>query len=125
MHKTSSDRARTWLAWIRIVNGALGLAAQSFLAKRVSGKAEANPAATYAFRLFGIRTVLIGLDLLSRERDVRDRAVGGAFRIHASDTMTAASLALRRQVRPRAGLMLTAISAFNVFLALRARTRET
>jgi len=113
------DRARVWLAGIRIVNGAAGLIAPSFLAKRVG--AEPSPATTYAFRLFGIRTVLIGADLLSSDRDIRDRAVRSAFLVHASDVATAATLTLRRQVTPRAGLMLTAISALNVALALKAR----
>lgn len=119
MPSSSAERARIWLAGIRILNGAAGMVAPSFLAKRVG--AEPNAATTYAFRLFGIRTVLIGADLLSGDKDVRDHAVESALTIHASDVATAAMLGLRRQVSPRAGLMLTAISGLNVFLALRAR----
>ena len=123
MPSAGSDRARTWLAGIRIVNGVAGLVAPTWLTRRVD--APPNPAATYAFRLFGIRTVLVGADLLSGDRDVRGHAVRAALPIHASDVATAAMLTVRRQVSPRAGVMLTAISALNVVLALKARARET
>ena len=51
------DKARVWLALIRIFNGAAGMLFPKKLAKRVSPEPEANPAAVYAFRLFGVRTV--------------------------------------------------------------------
>jgi len=121
--RSHADRARVWLAGIRILNGALGIVAPSWLTRRVGGQPSA--ATTYAFHLFGIRTVLIGADLLSRDRDVRDQAVREAFPIHASDTATCLMLTLWRRVTPRAGVMLTAISAMNVVLALKARTRQT
>ena len=115
------DKARIWLALIRIVNGAGGLLAPKWLAKRVSPETEANPAAVYAFRLFGVRTVKIGADLLSGNAAVREHAARAALGIHASDTMTAGMLLLRGLVTKRAGIMLTAISALNTFLAFKAR----
>jgi hypothetical protein len=118
MHRDHA-RARAWLAGIRIVNGALGLAAPSFLAGRAGGLP--NPATTYAFRLFGIRTVLLGADLLSGDTSVRRHAAQAAPWIHGSDVATASMLLLRRQVPTRTGVMLTAISALNLVLALRAR----
>ena len=123
------DGARIWLALIRIFNGAAGLVAPSWLAKRFGMEPQATPAATYAFRLFGIRTVLIGADLLSDDREVRRHAVRehaarAALGIHASDTMTAGTLLLRGLVTKRAGIMLTAISGLNTFLALKARPPE-
>ena len=51
------DKARIWLALIRIVNGAAGLVAPKALARRVSPEPEPSPAAIYAFRLFGVRTI--------------------------------------------------------------------
>jgi hypothetical protein len=118
------DKARIWLALIRILNGAAGLLFPKKLARRVSPEPEANPAAIYAFRLFGVRTVKIGADLLSGDAAVREHAARDALPIHASDTMTAAMLLLRGQVTKRAGIMLTAISALNTFLAFRARPPE-
>ena len=118
------DQARIWLALIRIFNGAGGLLAPKWLAKRVSPEPEPNPAAIYAFRLFGVRTVKIGTDLLSGDAGVREHAARAALGIHASDTATAAMLLLRGLVTKRAGIMLTAISALNTFLALKARPPE-
>jgi hypothetical protein len=119
-----SGKARLFLAGIRIFNGAAGLIAPRLLARRISPEPEPNPAAIYAFRLFGIRTVKIGADLLSGDAGVREHAARQAPGIHLSDTMTAAMLLLGGQVTKRAGIMLTAISAFNVFLALKARPRD-
>jgi hypothetical protein len=113
------DAARVALAGIRIFNGTAGLVAPGRLARRVG--AEPSAATTYAFRLFGIRTVLIGADLLSGDREVREHAVRAALPIHASDVITAATLTVRGRVSPRAGVMLTAVSALNVVLALVAR----
>ena len=118
------DKARIWLALIRIFNGAGGLLFPKKLARRVSPGPEPNPAAIYAFRLFGVRTVRIGADLLSGDAEVREHAARQALGIHASDTMTAGMLLLRGLVTKRAGIMLTAISALNTFLAFKARPPE-
>ena len=118
------DKARIWLALIRIFNGAGGLLFPKKLARRVSPAPEPNPAAIYAFRLFGVRTVKIGADLLSGDAGVREHAARAALGIHASDTMTAGMLLLSGHVTKRAGIMLTAISALNVVLALKARPSQ-
>jgi hypothetical protein len=121
MHR---DKARIWLAGIRIFNGAAALLAPKWLARRIRPEPEPGPAAIYAFRLFGVRTVKIGADLLSGDAGVREHAARQALAIHASDTMTAAMLLLRGLVTKRAGIMLTAISGLNTFLAFRARPPE-
>jgi hypothetical protein len=115
------DKARILLAGIRILNGGAALLAPKVLARRVRPDPEPSPAAIYAFRMFGVRTVKIGADLLSGDAAVREHAAREALGIHASDTMTAATLLLRGLVTKRAGIMLTAISGFNTFLALKAR----
>lgn len=56
--------ARIILALIRIVNGLIGLVVPQLFIARFDPDAKPSAAALYAFRLFGIRTVLIGLDLL-------------------------------------------------------------
>jgi hypothetical protein len=119
-----ADTARVALAGVRIANGAAALVAPAFLAGRIRHVAKPDPAATYAFRLFGIRTVLIGADLLSKNPGVRSHAVRSALPIHASDVVTAVTLGLRGKVSPRAGLMLTAISGVNVLLAVAARSGD-
>src|SRR5690348_14009069 len=58
-----SDYARVLLASIRLLNGGLALLAPGFLARQVGVNPESNPGITYVFRMFGIRTVLIGAEL--------------------------------------------------------------
>ena len=114
--------ARCALAAVRIVNGGVGLLAPHLFIGRFDPDRPASPAAIYAFRLFGIRTVLIGLDLLNPAR--AQRAAREGVLIHASDTVTAASLAISGAVPRRTGIVTTAISAANVVLAVLAVERR-
>jgi hypothetical protein len=119
----SRDWPRVALATIRIVNGSLGIFMPYLLARRAEQTAQANPAAVYAFRLFGIRTVLIGADLLTRG-ETRRHALQVAPLIHASDTAAALIAALRNELPRRSALTLTLISALNTALALEAYRRS-
>ena len=114
--------ARYALAAVRLVNGGLGLLAPRLLIGRFDPGRPPSPAAVYAFRLFGIRTVLVGLDLLRPAR--AQRAAREGVLIHASDTVTAAALALSGAVPRRTGIVTTAISAGNVVLAVLAVERD-
>ena len=71
--------------------------------------------------MFGIRTVIIGAELLSRDRRERERAVRLALPIHASDTVSAAVGGLLGETSKRTSIVLTAISGTNTVLALLAR----
>ena len=107
------------LAAIRIANGALGLLAPGFLVARTS----ADPRSTapyYAFRMFGIRTIVLGVDLL-RVGESQGRARNEAVLIHATDTVCAAVGAIRGDVPRSAARTTVAISAVNTALALVAR----
>ena len=110
--------ARITLAGVRLANGGLGLLAPQLLIGRFEPGRATSPAAVYAFRLFGIRTVLLGLDLLRPDR-AQEAARDGVL-IHASDTVTALALALSGAVPRRTGIVTTAISAGNVVLAVLA-----
>jgi hypothetical protein len=112
------NAARVTLAAVRIFNGAVGLVAPTVAAGRI-GTPEGSP--LYPWRMFGIRTVIIGAELLSRDPDVRARAVHLALPIHASDTASAAIGGLLGETSKRTSLMLTAISGTNTVLALLAR----
>jgi hypothetical protein len=109
------------LAGIRIVNGATGLLAPDLLIRRLDPDREPlSPAAIYAFRLFGIRTILLGLDLLTdRDERLREDLREGVL-IHGSDTATAAMLGLHGLVPPRTAVLTTLISATNTVLAAAA-----
>ncbi|WP_028661085.1 hypothetical protein [Nocardioides insulae] len=108
------------LAAVRLINGCLGLLAPGFLVRRTS----ADPDATspyYAFRMFGVRTIVLGVDLLALTGEQGQRARTEAVVIHGADTAAALVGALRGEVPRRVGVMTVAISAVNTALAVAAR----
>jgi hypothetical protein len=113
------DYARILLACIRLFNGLGGLLAPGMLARQLGVDPQANPAITYVFRMFGMRTVLIGIDLLVEKGERRAKATREAVLIHASDTL-AAFLAARSGRFPRNGRVIVWISAVNTLLAILA-----
>ncbi len=111
------DFARVTLAGIRIFNGTAGLFAPGMLSKRLEVEDAAGPMA-YPFRMFGVRTILIGVDLLARDPEVRRHAVRQASLIHASDTISAWAAGKSGALPPKAAKTATVISAVNLALAL-------
>lgn len=118
-------RARQTLAFVRIVNGGLALFAPKFLLQRLGTDAEQDPSGIYPFRMFGIRTLLIGADLLLLTGEEQRRATRLAVLIHASDTASAATCLLRGYLPKRVGVLTTAISAGNTVLAVVAARDQT
>jgi hypothetical protein len=108
------------LAGIRLFNGITGLLAPALLIQRLEPDRELSPAAVYAFRLFGIRTVLLGLDLLTSHGERLREDLREGVLIHGSDTATAAMLGIRGQLPPRTATLTTLISATNTILAATA-----
>ena len=113
------DSARVALAGIRILNGTAGLLAPRLLARRLEVEDAAAPM-SYPFRMFGIRTILIGADLLARDPAVRRHALRAAIVVHSSDTVSAFAAGRSGALPRRAARITTAISALNVALALLA-----
>jgi hypothetical protein len=111
-------RARKALAVIRLVNGGLALLAPRFLLRRLGTDADQDPSGIYPMRMFGIRTVLIGADLLVLTGEQSRRASRLAVLIHATDTANAASCLVKGDLPRRAGVMATLISAVNTVLAV-------
>jgi hypothetical protein len=116
---SAEDLARRALAAVRIVNGTAGLLAPGFLARRLGVEDAAGPMA-YPFRMFGIRTILIGSDLLARDPAVRRHALRAALVVHASDTISAVVAARSGALPRRAARTATAISVVNLALAMAA-----
>jgi hypothetical protein len=113
--------ARYALGGIRIVNGSLGLLAPALIQKRLGDPApERNTAAIYGLRLFGVRTVLIGLDLFRLTGPALDRALRSAVLIHAGDTATVLALRRRKLLSREATRPLALISGLNTALAVTA-----
>jgi hypothetical protein len=111
------DPARILLACIRLINGLLALLVPGFLARQIGVDANSSPGTVYVFRMFGIRTVLIGAELLMQTGERRAEALRRAVVIHASDTL-AAYLASRSGFFPKRGRVIVWISAFNTLLAV-------
>jgi hypothetical protein len=117
--RTIGKFARYGLGGVRLLSGASGLLAPATIISRFGGDDPAeNPAAIYGLRLFGIRTVLIGLDLLRLHGRELDRALRVAPLIHASDTATAAALQRNKQLSPELARPFLLISGINTVLAL-------
>ncbi len=113
--------ARYALGVIRVVTGAVGLVAPAVIMRRFGEHSPAsNPAATYGLRLFGVRTVLIGVDLLRLRGRELDHALRAAPIIHASDTATVLALRAGNQLSPELARPLALISGTNTVLALTA-----
>jgi hypothetical protein len=115
------DSARILLAGIRLFNGITALFVPQLLASRLGGDANSNRAALYVLRLFGVRTIVVGIELLVPNEEVRANAVRNAIPIHASDTLSAALAGIQGQLPPRASIMLTVISGINTVLAILAQ----
>jgi hypothetical protein len=111
------DVARIALAGIRLFNGGAALAAPGPFVRRLGTEADAQGPAIHISRMFGIRTVLIAIDLLSRDPDVRRHALRVALIVHVSDTVSAAASGIAKQMPPRAAALATGVSAANVVLA--------
>lgn len=110
--------ARVLLALIRLINGLIGLFVPHMIIRRFNEEGEDPPVAKYALRMFGIRTILVALDLLKRPGPDRSHAIRMAPIIHASDAITAFVAARSGLVPRKTGTLIVAISAFNTLLAL-------
>jgi hypothetical protein len=112
--------ARILLGCIRCVNGAGALFAPRFLLRRLGADPVANPAALYAFRMFGVRTLIIGIQLLFGQGEVQREALRTAPIIHATDIAAAVLAGLPARGTRTAAL----ISIVNTVLALIAQPRS-
>ena len=119
-----SDYARIALACVRLFNGVMALFAPTVLIRRLGLDADANAAMVYPFRMIGIRTIIIGTELLLPDDEVRARAQRMALLIHVSDALTALIARMTGQLPPRQGTVAVAISTMNVILSLLARPRR-
>jgi hypothetical protein len=125
---SSSNRTREYaritLAGIRLFNGIAALIAPTTLARRLGVDPEANPAALYVLRLFGVRTVLIGAQLLLPNGRLRVHSLRVAPVIHALDATAAVIAGAQGQLPRRAATTAALISTVNTVLALIAQAHE-
>lgn len=112
----SRDHARLALASIRLVNGTLALLAPNALLRRLGADPNVNKVATYPMRMFGIRTVVLGIQLLIDPPSPEADRFGVV--IHATDAATAITAGVRRQLPLRVAVMTAGISLINTGLAV-------
>lgn len=115
------DRARKLLGVIRIVNGALALLAPKRLTKMLGADPESNGAALYALRLFGVRTVLLGIALLRKPDECLEATVREAPIIHTSDLVAVVIGGVTGELPVKGALIGGVTSALNTVLAFCAR----
>lgn len=113
------DVTRTALACVRIFNGALGLFAAGRMAKSLGGDLGDDKRFVYPARMFGIRTLVLGVDLLTLRSDDASarRVLRQAVLIHATDTAAAFYAGRTGELPAKAAKLTTIISAVNTGLA--------
>jgi Animal haem peroxidase len=121
---TARTRARYALAAIRLFNGGAALFTPEKLARRLGTDPEAGGAVIYALRMFGVRTIVIGAELLFLRDKELERALRNGVLIHASDTVAAAAAGAKGYLPPRTAALTTLISTVNTGLAIAAKSRR-
>lgn len=119
----AGDYARIALASIRLFNGIAALFVPATLARRLGVDPETNRAALYVLRLFGVRTILIGAQLLLRNEGLRAHSLRVAPVIHAVDAAAALIASDRGYLPRRAATTAALISTVNTGLAVVAQKR--
>lgn len=114
--------ARIALGSARLVNGALALFVPDVLGRRLGVNTRSSPGFGYAFRLFGVRTVLLGIDLLRAGDGRADPVVRRALLVHPADTIAAAVVLRRAELPAKGARVAVAASALNVVLAVIANS---
>jgi hypothetical protein len=118
--------ARIALGMIRLINGAIALTAPQIITHRfdAEGQSEPAPAAVYGLRMFGIRTVLLAIDLLRPAGPERSHAMHFAPVVHATDLCTAILVARSGRVPRQTGMLIVGISGLNTLLSLMMREKN-
>jgi len=109
--------ARKALAAVRLFNGTAALLVPRLMLRRL-GAPAADRSGVYPLRMFGIRTIVIGSDLLLLRGDELRRATQLAVLIHACDTVSAATAGVRGDLPRKSAVVATTVSAINTGLAL-------
>ncbi|MEK6275950.1 MAG: hypothetical protein AABM30_11530 [Actinomycetota bacterium] len=120
----AGDYARIALGCVRLANGTVALVAPGAFARGLGLDPPNDRAAAYSLRLFGVRTVLIGAQLLGPDDGARGRAVRVAPFVHAADTIAAAIAGVTGQLPARGAAKAVLVSSANTLLAALARAER-
>jgi len=111
------------LATIRTVNGLAALFTPRRMLRRLGADPETNTVAIYVLRMFGIRTVLLGIELFAARGERREELLRKGLVIHASDATSAFVAGVTKELPRRVAVLVTLISCLNTYLAVIARNR--
>jgi len=117
-----ADRARKMLALVRLVNGGIALVAPRWFLRTLGVDPDTNGPALYVLRLFGIRALWLGYQLLVAQGEELDAAVRSAALIHASDAGAAILAGVTGALPARAAATAAVTSSINTALSIAART---
>lgn len=112
-------RARYFLSAVRLVNGAAATFTPEAFSKRMGVDTSKDPSVVYPLRLFGIRTLLIGGDLLLSRGDRLQQAIFVSPAIHAADAGAAIFAGVKGQLPRKTATTGAVISLVNLALAVR------
>ncbi|GAA4588019.1 hypothetical protein BJY16_008420 [Actinoplanes octamycinicus] len=115
--------AATALGVIRVAVGSAALVVPEMMVKRFGGDPGKDAAAIYPLRMFGVRTVLLGTELLVNSGEERRRVAQRGVLIHGSDVLAAVLAGRSGALPPRAATTAITLSSINVALALLASRR--
>lgn len=118
MFRFIARRAPVVLGVIRLVNGAAAFFLPGESARRLGVDPAANPAPIYPLRMFGIRTIILGIELLFGGPQTRRRSLRAGVVIHACDTASAATAGIRGELPPLTAAALTGVSTLNTTLSV-------
>jgi len=121
MERVSGTSRAGELAWkslagIMLVNGTLGVLAPRFLIRRLGVNPQLQPGMLYVFRMFGVRTVFLAVDLF-RLPDQRGHSLREGIVVHGTDAGAALTAAALGQLPARPALLVAGISTLNTVLA--------
>jgi len=118
LRRSKGEFAWKTLAAIMFVNGSLGVFAPRVLIRGLGIRPELEPGMIYAFRMFGIRTLFLAIDL-HRVPEQRGRSLREGVLVHATDMSAALAGAALGQIPWRKGLVVAGISFVNTALAIK------
>lgn len=115
---TLADAAPRLLGTIRLFNGAAALLVPAASARRLGVDPLGNQAPFYPLRMFGVRTIVLGCELLLGDAELRGRSSRVGILIHASDVVAAATGGVKGELPRRTAIILVGVSSLNTALAV-------
>jgi len=109
------------LGIIRLVNGGVALAAPKRLIRLLGLDPDANGAAIYVLRMFGVRTIYLGWQILTETGEPLEQALDASVFIHGADALAATLAAATGALPGRAAMTGAGVSTLNTALAILAR----